>query len=86
MRIKAYQKFRRLYRDLPYNIQKKTDKRLALLAENMTHPSLHTKKLKGKEGIWEVRVDIHYRLTFEIIEDTLFLRVVGSHDEVLRNP
>ncbi len=86
MRIKAYQKFRHLYRKLPSNIQKKTDKQLAILAENMTHPSLHTKKIKGKEGIWEVRVDIHFRLTFEIIEDTIFLRVVGSHDEVLRKP
>jgi len=47
---------------------------------------LHTKKIKGKEDIWEVRVDIHYRMTFEIIGDTIYLRVVGNHDDVLKNP
>jgi len=57
-----------------------------LLSEDLSHPSLHTKKIKGKEAIWELRVDLHYRLTFEHIEDTIFLRVVGNHDEVLRNP
>jgi mRNA-degrading endonuclease YafQ of YafQ-DinJ toxin-antitoxin module len=56
------------------------------LSMKMRHPSLHTKKIKGREGIWETRIDLHYRLTFEIIEDTIFLRVTGSHDEVLRNP
>ena len=49
-------------------------------------PSLHTKKIKGKEGIWEARVDIHNRMTFEIISDTIYLRVVGNHDDVLKNP
>lgn len=55
-------------------------------ANDFRHPSLHTKKIKGSEGIWEARVDISYRLTFEIIEDTIFLRVVGNHDEVLKSP
>lgn len=41
---------------------------------------------QGSKGIWEGRVDISYRLTFEIIQDTIFLRVVGNHDEVLKNP
>ena len=86
MKIRAYKRFKRAYRDLPKHIQKKTDKQLAILAENMQHPSLYTKKIKGREGIGETRIDLHYRLTFEIIEDTMFLRVTGSHDEVLRNP
>jgi Txe/YoeB family toxin of Txe-Axe toxin-antitoxin module len=42
--------------------------------------------MKGREGIWEARVDYHHRLTFEIDEDTIFLRVVGNHDVVLKNP
>jgi len=57
-----------------------------MLLEDMRQLSLHTKKIKGKTDIWEARIDFHYRLTFEIVEDTLFLRVVGNHDEVLKNP
>jgi len=30
--------------------------------------------------------DIHYCISFEIIGDTIFLRVIGNHDEVLQKP
>jgi len=86
MKIKAYEKFRRTYRELPSNVQRKTDKQIAFLSEKMHHPSLRSKKIKGREGIWEARVDYNYVLTFEIVGDTMFLRVVGNHDEVLKNP
>jgi hypothetical protein len=56
------------------------------LSENIHHSSLRAKKIKGREGIWEARVDYHHRFTFEIIKDTIFLRVVGNHDVVLKNP
>lgn len=68
------------------SIQNKVDKQITLLSNDLKHPSLHTKKIKGRERILEARVDIYYRMSFEIIEDTIFLRVVGNHDEVLRNP
>lgn len=86
MNIKAYESFKKCYKDLPFNIQKKVDKQIALLSDNFQHPSLHTKKIKGAPGIWEARIDISYRVTFEIIGDTIFLRVVGNHNEVLKNP
>lgn len=86
MKIKAYKRFRKAYRNLPENVQKKADKQIAILSKDLQHPSLHTKKIKGSKGIWEARIDIHHRLTFEIIEDTIFLRVAGNHDEVLKRP
>jgi mRNA-degrading endonuclease RelE of RelBE toxin-antitoxin system len=86
MKIKAYESFRQAYLKLPSAIQKKADRQLSVLAENVYHSSLHTKKIKGKEGIWEARVDFHYRMTFEIVEDTIMLRVIGNHDEVLKKP
>ena len=86
MKIKAYRRFQKAYHNLPENVQKKVDKQIAILLKDFLHPSLHTKKIKGSKGIWEARIDIHHRLTFEIAEDTLFLRVAGNHDEVLRSP
>ncbi len=86
MKIKAYHRFRKSYQQLPENIRKKADKQISLLAKDFHHPSLHTKKIKGTQGIWEMRIDISYRATFEVIDDTIFLRVVGNHDEVLKNP
>lgn len=86
MKIKAYKSFKKAYKVLPQNIQDKVDKQIEILEANYLYPSLHTKKIKGTEGIWEVRIDIHYRMTFEIIGDTIYLRTVGNHDEVLKNP
>lgn len=86
MNIKAYERFKNSYQDLPEHIKKKVDRQIKILSTNLRHPSLHTKKIRGKTGIWEARIDIFYRLTFEIINDTIFLRVVGNHDEVLKNP
>ncbi|MDD2717415.1 MAG: type II toxin-antitoxin system mRNA interferase toxin, RelE/StbE family [Candidatus Wallbacteria bacterium] len=86
MKIFAYQKFRKLFRNLPDNIQKKAEKQIKVLSQNIKHPSLQTKKIKGTDGIWEARVDDSYRMTFEIIEDSIYLRVIGSHDESLKNP
>ena len=86
MKIRAYKNFNKAYRRLPADVQDKVGKQIERLASNFRHPSLHTKKVKGRAGIWEVRVDDFYRLTFEISEDTIFLRVVGNHDDVLKKP
>lgn len=86
MKIKAYHSFKKSYKHLPISIQNKINKQLKILSNDFKHPSLHTKKIKGTKGIWELRIDISYRLTFEIIDDTILLRVVGNHDEILNDP
>ena len=86
MRIFSYERFHRSYQHLPHSIQHKVDKQVALLTTSPRHPSLQVKRIKGTEGLWEGRVDLHYRMTFEIVGDAVYLRVVGNHDEVLRRP
>ncbi|TLD40556.1 MAG: hypothetical protein JETT_3193 [Candidatus Jettenia ecosi] len=51
MNIKAYERFKNSYQNLPEHIKKKVDKQIKILSNNFRHPSLHTKKLKGKIGI-----------------------------------
>lgn len=85
MKIKAYKSFYRFYHRLPKNVQVKVNKQIGLLAKNLHYLSLHTKRIKGTK-IWEARIDIRYRRTFEIMGDVIFLRVVGNHGEVLRRP
>ena len=79
--------FKTCYANLPNPIQKKTKKALRLLAENPRHPSLQTKPVEGAPGIYEARIDLGYRMTYERLPgDRLRLRVVGKQDEVLKNP
>ncbi len=86
-KIRFTRRFLKSYARLPIAVQEKIKKQIALLAENPRHPSLQTKPIQGAPGIYEARVDIDYRLTYEReIDDTLALRVVGKHDEALKNP
>jgi len=80
VRVRVFDRFRRDYQRLPKHIQKQTDKALALLEQNPLHPSLHTKRIKGTKHIWEARITIVYRFTFNWESDLVTLRRVGTHD------
>lgn len=90
MKIRSLDCFKKAYKKLPANIQKKIAKNLELLLSNPRHPSLNVKKLVTNydPDIWYLRVDIFYRLTFQIDkeEEIYILRNVGRHDETLKNP
>ncbi len=77
--------FKRLYKKLPPEIQKRIDKTLLLLERNPGYPSLYFKKMEGTEDIYEWRVSDNYRGTLKKIGKTAYLRKVGTHN-ILRNP
>jgi mRNA-degrading endonuclease RelE of RelBE toxin-antitoxin system len=78
-------RFKKLYRKLPESIKKKVKRQLGFLAEDTRHRSLYAKKMSGREGIWEARVDFRHRMTFQIAGDRIILRAVGPHD-LLKKP
>ena len=86
-KIRVTRRFLKSFAHMPAAVQEKIKKQIALLAENPRHPSLQTKPIQGAPGIYEARVDADYRMTYErAADDTLVLRVVGKHDEALKNP
>ncbi len=90
MKVVFTETFARHYRELPPGLQVRVDKTIRLLAakEGNTpfHPGLRAKRIQGTPAIWEASVTRKYRLTFQIHEGTLYLRVVGDHDKTLKNP
>ena len=74
-------KFKKSYSRLQPRIQKKIDKALRLIKEDFHHPSLNTKKQKGKkkEDVWEGYVDRKYRFLFELEGNKCYLLEVGPH-------
>ncbi len=86
-KIRYNETFLKQFNQLPKSIQKKARKTIRLLAENPKHPSLRSKPIQGAKGIYEASLDMHYRLTFERLPgDVLRLRVIGLHDDALKNP
>lgn len=85
--IEYTESFWRDYHKLPKDIQKEVTKAIRLLVENPKHLSLRSKPIKGAPGIYEASPDMQYRMTYERLPgDVLRLRVVGLHDDVLKNP
>lgn len=67
---------------LPKAIQKKTKRQFSFLLSNYRHPSLRARKMAGTQ-VFEARIDIHYRFTFHIEKETIYVLTVGPHDEGL---
>jgi len=87
IKIRRSERFKDAFKKLDLQIRKKVERALRLFMQNPRHPSLHTKKIQGRKDIWEVRVDIHYRFTFDVTDKGIYrLRNVDNHDECLKNP
>lgn len=79
-------RFKKAYGDLNEAERRQAQKALRLLVASVSHPSLQVKKIQGTNHIWEARVSLAIRLTFEIAEGRLILRNIGKHDATLKKP
>ena len=87
MKVKYSENFRQNVEKLPIEVKRQLKKKLVLMIENPRHPSLRTKKLRGrKDSVFEGSVNLDIRFTWEYIEDGIILRNIGHHDETLNNP
>lgn len=80
MRLTRTDPFKRFYKKLPKFVQKKADRIITLLANDLMHPSIRAKKIQGAGDIWEGRIDKFHRFTFEIRDGEILLRSIGEHD------
>ena len=71
--------FTKNYRQFPVGIQKKFDKQLNYLLQNIRHPSLQAKKYDKEKAIWQAKVDRNYRFYFLIEKDTYILLDITIH-------
>jgi mRNA-degrading endonuclease RelE of RelBE toxin-antitoxin system len=86
-KVTAFQfskRFKNEYNDLPKEIQKAFDEKLALFLKKMSHPSLRVKRIQGTKNRWEGSITMKYRFTFEFLEDGVLFRAIGTHDILKR--
>jgi hypothetical protein len=79
MQLLYTERFRRSYADAPLRVQNKCDKQLALLAQNLRHPSLRAKKYDETRDIWQGRVNAGWRFYFKIEGNSYYLLDVIPH-------
>jgi mRNA interferase RelE/StbE len=72
--------FKKDYRKLSVIIQNRTNQKIKLLVENLSHPSLRVKKVQKYPGILEGTINKNYRLLFQITSDGIIFLRIGKHD------
>ncbi|MBI2859676.1 MAG: hypothetical protein HYX90_11415 [Chloroflexi bacterium] len=86
MKIARTQRFKKAWTRLTKREKSQARKAVTNLALDMRYPSLMVKKMGGVEGIWEARVSLSLRITFQIEGNIIVLRNIGRHDEALERP
>ncbi len=86
--VKTSRDFEKEFRKLPQHLKDLSKKKLGLLLDNPSHPSLRVKKVQGyheEPSIMEMSVTMALRITFQNFPEFLYLRHIGTH-EVFRSP
>lgn len=88
MVIKTSRDFDKEFKKLPEDLKGLVKKKLGLLLEDQTHPSLRVKKVQGYHEdppIMEMSATMAVRITFQRFSEFLYLRHIGSH-RIFRSP
>lgn len=87
MKFRRQPRFDENFAGLDAISQKAIKKALRFLAHDWHHPSLRTKKMEGRDYIFEASANMDIRITFQFEKpDTIILRNCGRHDRTLNNP
>ncbi len=79
MQIELTRRADKEYHRLAPQLRRRVDKQLALLQENLRHPSIDAKKYGGADDVWQGRVNRAYRFYFRIIDDTYRILMIVPH-------
>ncbi len=79
MEIGRTERFVRDYDSAPPEIRRAVDRKIALLAENLRHPSLHAKKYHEGEDLWQARITGAWRFYFRIEGQRYVLTSMTMH-------
>jgi len=86
MKIARTERFKRAWEQLAKGEKSLARKAITNLALDIRYPSLRVKKIKGVKDIWEARISLSLRMTFQIEGNTILLRNIGRHDETVGRP
>jgi len=78
--------FKKDYKKLSKDEKKQFKGKIKLMVSDLRHPSLRVKKMQGTRSIFEASINMNIRMTWQFVENGLYLRSIGPHDKTLNNP
>jgi mRNA-degrading endonuclease RelE of RelBE toxin-antitoxin system len=86
MRVYYSDKFVDSAKKLSGEVKEALKKKLDVMLDNPQHPSLRTKKIQGQKDVFESSITMGIRITWQYIDDGIYLRNIGEHDKTLKKP
>jgi hypothetical protein len=81
LKSRVTEDFFSLFNKLPHNVRESARKSYRLWRENPAHPSLHFKRIHGREPLYSVRIGRGWRALGLLEDDTVTWFWIGSHAE-----
>lgn len=78
------QRFEKRFKTLAGQEKKQLRKKLDILKENPTHPSLRTKRIQGTPDLFECSVNMSIRIIWYYENDTMIILVDVGHHDILK--
>ena len=78
------QRFKKHFKALTPQEKNQTIKKLELLAENPTHPSLRTKRIQGADKLFECSVNMDIRIIWYYEGDLIIILLDVGHHDILK--
>lgn len=79
MRIRISETALKQYKKLPTALRQKADKQFEYLLTDIRHPSLHAKKYRESDDLWQARIDRDWRFYFFIVSPQYIIVSVIKH-------
>ena len=73
------ERFKKNYKNLTQDIQKRFNDKLELFLNNPHHPSLNVHRYHGMDDVWEAYISKQYRFTFSVTKEAILFRNIGPH-------
>lgn len=77
-------RFQKHFKTLTAQEKKQIMKKLELLAENPSHPSLRTKRIQGTNDLFECSVNMDIRIIWYYEGNKMIILVDVSHHDILK--
>lgn len=81
MESRTTRQFRRLFPDLPSDVQREAKRGYRTVQTNPAHPGLQFKKLEGDDDIYSARIGLDYRALAVMKKNRVVWYWIGSHSE-----
>ena len=77
-------RFQKNFKKLTEQEKKQLKKKLILLAENPSHPSLRTKRIQGTSDLFECSVNMNIRIIWYYEDDKMIILLDVGHHDILK--